>query len=233
MDSEGTDLPLIACANEIKSPLILMRQLSLELENTIDSKRRAEICKQMRLTAERSLRLADNLAKIAHLEGALFDLEPVHVAGLCREIINEFEPLTEIMSQNISTRFARKTVVCVGNRDLLKSLLIGLLDNALQYTKKNGQIYITTRINHGNIELAVRDNGPIIELSNFRKLKDNIGKYNQSILARPLSSGLGIAIVEKMTSAMNGELSISRHHSGGITFKVLLPTSQQLSILEL
>lgn len=233
MNSEGIDLPLIACAHELKTPLILMRQLSFELESTTDIKRRTEICRQMRLTSERSLRLADNLAKMARLENALFELEPIQVTGLCYEVVNELIPLTSAIEQEVVVKSARKSPVCVGNRDLLRSLLMGLLDNALQYTTENGKIYITTCIKNDKIELAVRDNGPIIDLVNFKKLKSNLGKKNQPISARPLASSLGISVAEKFVNAMNGQLLVSRHHSGGMTFKALLPTSRQLSILEL
>lgn len=233
MNSEGTDLPLIACAHELKTPLILMRQLAFELESTTDTKRRAEICRQMRLTSERSLRLANNLTKIAHLENAMFELEPIQVVGLCQEVIDELSPLTNTITQNLIIKSTRKSSVCVGNRELLRSLLMGLLDNALQYTTENGKIYITTSIINDKVELAVRDNGPIIDLANFKKLKDNLGKKNQPITARPLSSSLGITVAEKFANAMNGKLSVSRHHSGGMTFKALLPISRQLSILEL
>jgi two-component system OmpR family sensor kinase len=187
----------------------------------------------MRLTVERSLRLADNLTKLARLEGAMFELEPVQVAGLCREVVDELSPLTKARAQEVVVRSIRKAPVCVGHRELLRSLLVGLLDNALQYATENGKIYITTRINKGNIELAVRDNGPIIDLANFKKLRDNLGQRDRPIAARPLASGLGIAIAKKFVDAMNGELNVSRHHSGGMTFRALLPTSRQLSILEL
>ena len=233
MNGEGIDLSLAACARELKTPLILLRQLAFELESTSDDQRRAEICQRMRVTAERSLRLADNLTKLARLEGALFELEPVQLAGLCHEVVDELSPLVRARSQEVVVRSGHKALVCVGNRELLRSLLVGLLDNALQYTTENGKIYITTRINKCNIELAVRDHGAIIDLANYRKLRQSLGRNDRPIAARPLGSGLGIAIAQKLAGAMQGELAVSRHHYGGMTFRALLPISRQLSILEL
>jgi K+-sensing histidine kinase KdpD len=129
-------------------------------------------------------------------------------------------------------RAAKSAPVCVGNRELLKSLLLSLLDNALEYNE-TGKIIISTRVRNGNIELAVRDDGPIVDLTHFRKLKQSLGWYNLPISARPLMSGLGIMIAEKFVAAMNGQLTISRHQTGGMTFRAFLPTSRQLSILEL
>jgi two-component system phosphate regulon sensor histidine kinase PhoR len=225
-------MELSACAQELKTPLILMRQLAYELEGADDAKRQAEICRQMRLTAERSLRLADNLTKLARLEDALFELEPVQVTGLCREVVDELTPLTKAKTGAVVIKSTRQTPVCVGNRELLRAMLVGLIDNALQY-ETDREIVITTRLSRGGMELAVRDFGPIVDLTHFRKLKDSLGKFSLPVAARPLASGLGIAVAEKFAKAMNGELKMSRHHSGGMTFRALLPTSQQLSMLEL
>jgi two-component system phosphate regulon sensor histidine kinase PhoR len=228
MNGEGMELT--ACAQELKTPLILMRQLAYEMENAPDAARQAEICRQMRLTAERSLRLADNLTKLARLEDALFELEPVQVVGLCREVVDELAPKAKAGA--VVVKSTRQAPVCIGNRELLRALLIGLIDNALQYDSE-GEIIITARLSRGGMELAVRDHGPTIDLAHFRKLKDSLGRFSLPVAARPLASGLGIAVAEKFACAMNGELTMSRHHSGGTTFRALLPTSRQLSMLEL
>ena len=233
MNSEGRDLPLIACAHELKTPLILMRQLTLELESNPGVERRNEIYHQMQVTTERSIRMADNLTKIIHLEDAMFEFEPIQVVELCYEVVEELKPLIDNTEQGVVIKSTRKSPICVGNRDLLRSLLIGLLDNALQYTAEDQKIYITTCIKNNKIELAVRDDGPIIDLANFKKLKNNLGRKKQPIVARPLTSSLGITIAEKFADTMNGRLSVSRHHSGGMTFRALLPVSHQMSMLEL
>jgi len=229
MNGEGIDLSLIACANELKSPLILVRQLTFELEKTNDIKRREEIYAQIRTVTERSLRLADNLTKAARLEEAMFEFEPVQIVGLCHEVINELKT----NKSKIIIRSTQKSPVCVGNRDLLKSLLMGLVDNALQYSGEKDKIYITTRIRNQSIELLVRDEGPLVNLKNFRNLKENLGRHSSPLTARPLTSSLGIALSEKFINTMNGKLSISQHQSGGITFRAILPTSKQMSLLEI
>jgi K+-sensing histidine kinase KdpD len=233
MNCEGIDLSLAACAQELKTPLVLMRQLSLELEQTTERERQIEICRQMRLTAERSLRLADNLTKIVRLEDALFELEPVQLVGLCQEAVDELTPLARSKAQRIIINRTKRALVCVSNRALLKSLLIGLLDNALFSSRAHSEVLVTTRISRGNIELAVRDNGPIIDLAQYRKLKSALGRQSLPVSARPLSSGLGIAIAQKFIDVMHGELAVARHHTGGVTFRARLPISRQLSILEI
>jgi signal transduction histidine kinase len=232
MTLEGSDLSLVACAHELKTPLVLARQLSYELENCQDQRRQAELIRRIRLTAERSLRLADNLTKLARLEDGLFELEPIQISGLCQEVVDELSPLAQALQQKFDIHISSKSTVAVGHRELLRSLLMGLIDNAITYS--SGQLVkISARQTGAETVIGVRDYGPIMELKQFRHLQTALGSQAMPISARPLSSGLGLLIAGKFAAVMRGRLSLSRHHSGGVTFKAHLPLSRQLEFQEL
>ena len=226
---------LVAAAHELKTPLVLLRQLSFEMFAAEDKSQQQKIAQRMRLTSERSLRLVDNLTKVSRLDDAMFQLEPVQLNGLCQEVANELAPLSLALGQEISCQIPmRRPVVAVGSREILRSLLIGLTDNALQYNGEEKSVEISMRIRRFGDQteaiLAVRDHGPVIELAEFRKLAETLGQNVAPISSRPLSSGLGLMIAGKFAQAMGGNLSVQRHHSGGLTMEAHLPVSQQLSL---
>jgi signal transduction histidine kinase len=223
---------LVAAAHELKTPLVLVRQLSLQLAETEDEVQRAEIIRRIRLTSERSLRLVDNLTRAARLESAMFEMEPVLLGSLCREVADELAPLSAAMNQTFQVKIGRAPLVAVGNRGLLRSLIMGLIDNALQYNTPDAPIEISARIRSGEAELAIRDFGAKMDLAEFRKLSQRLGRRAMPIAARPLSSGLGLLIAQKFAAAMGGRLSVERHRRGGVTFRAHLPASAQLSLLE-
>jgi K+-sensing histidine kinase KdpD len=231
MNNEGVNLSLTACSHELKTPLCLIRQLTFELAQEKNPKKQQEIIRRIRLTTERSLRLADNLAKIARLENALFELEPIQVGGLCREVVDELLPLSRALGQTFDIKISNQSTVVVGHRELLRSLLLGLVDNSLSCGDSK-KIRITARQNHDETVLAVRDFGPIMELRQFRRLAGSLD-FAAPISARPLASSLGLLIANKFAGVMQGRLSVSRHHSGGVTFRAHLPLSSQLNLLEL
>lgn len=230
MESEGFNLSLNTCAQELKTPLILIRQLTFELESCKNEARRQEIARRIRVTSERSLRLADNLTKIAKLEDAMFELEPIQINGICQEVVDELSPLLIALNQKFEISVSKKSVVAVAHRELLHSLLIGLLDNALNYSDGK-KIEVSARQFGKNTEIVVRDHGPIIDLAQFRCLQQNIGRQENPISSRPLSGVLGLIIADKFAKAMRGELNIRRHHNGGVSFRAILPLSQQLNLL--
>ena len=221
----------MAAAHELKTPLTLVRQLSLQLAETKDDAARAEIARRIRLTSERSLRLVDNLTRAARLESAMFEMEPVLLSGLCHEVVDELSPLSLALGQEFQIKVGKSPLVAVGNRDLLRSLVMGLVDNALQYNAPGASIEISTRIRRNEAELAVRDHGSTMDLAEFRRLKESLGLRAMPIAARPLSSGLGLLIAQKFALAMNGHLSVERHRHGGLTFRAHLPASQQMSFV--
>ena len=219
-------------AHELKTPLVLVRQLSLQLAETEDEATRAEIIRRIRLTSERSLRLVDNLTRAARLESAMFEMEPILLGSLCREVVDELSPLTVALGQEFQIKIGKSPLVAVGNRDLLRSLIMGLVDNALQYNSSGASVEISARIRRGEAELAIRDHGATMNLAEFRLLSEHLGNRAMPIAARPLSSGLGLLIAQKFAIAMDGRLSVERHQRGGVTFRAHLPSSAQLSLLE-
>ena len=229
MDDFGGSL--VAAAHELKTPLVLVRQLSLQLAETEDEAARAEIIRRIRLTSERSLRLVDNLTRAARLESAMFEMEPILLGSLCREVVDELSPLTAALGQEFQIKVSKSPLVAVGNRDLLRSLIMGLVDNALQYNTLGAPVEISARIHRGEAELAIRDHGATMDLAEFRLLSEHLGSRAMPIAARPLSSGLGLLIAQKFAIAMDGRLSVERHQRGGVTFRAHLPASQQLSFV--
>jgi len=224
---------LVAAAHELKAPLMLVRQLTLQLAETTDEIARTEIIQRIQLTSERSLRLVDNLTRAARLESAMFEMQPVVLGSLCREVVDELSPLSVALGQQFQVKTSKSPLVAIGNRDLLRSLIMGLVDNALQYNESGLSVEVSTRIRRGEAELSVRDYGATMDLAEFRALSESIGQRAISITARPLASGLGLLIAQKFAVAMNGRLSVERHRKGGMTFRAHLPASQQLSFASL
>lgn len=68
---------LIAAAHELKSPLVVMRQFGFMLSRPdVTEAERRVLLQRLILTADRGLRLTNDLTKMARLEDALFQLEP-------------------------------------------------------------------------------------------------------------------------------------------------------------
>jgi signal transduction histidine kinase len=223
--------PLVTAAHELKAPLVLLRQLALQLVNETDPDMIAEISRRIRLTSERSLRLVNGLSKVARLEDALFKLEPVVVNNVAREVANELQPLSVALGQKIEIK-TRKNVLAIGHFDLLRTILLGLIDNSLMsHSDSQNVVEVRFRGCGDNLQILVRDFGEAIEPKRFKTISTTLGMTPVAVPSRPNSTGLGLFIASKFSEYMHGHLAITRHRRGGMTFKVTLPASKQLSLV--
>ena len=224
---------IVAAAHELKSPLALMRQLSLMLEDESSSEAdRKRMLRQISLTSERALRLTSDLTKSVRLSDAMFSLEPINPCQVCEDTIHEMLPLFNAHNIKIKLSNRRHSYLSVANRDLLKRIIMNFSDNALQYAGDGSLIEIkVSSLNNGRvIRLGVRDYGPAMPKCALKMLKNDLKFAPAPVHARPQSSGLGIYIASQFASAMNGEIGITRHRDGA-TFFVDLQASNQLSLL--
>ncbi|MGB3023677.1 MAG: HAMP domain-containing sensor histidine kinase [Candidatus Saccharimonadales bacterium] len=231
MEREGNgwnDVPtLLAAAHELKSPLVLIRQLALELDDDGQSL----AAERIRLTAERSLQLVEGLTRVARLEDALFECEPITLSSLYDDVAHEMMPLATALGQSIQVVIPNGAVTAVGNRSLLRSVMVGLCDNALAHNDPARSIVLGAARRGDRVMASVRDFGP--DTSQLCEVRRNLGRSPQAMSARPRSSGLGLLIAERFAEYMDGRLVMRRHRDVGATFSLSLPASQQLSLLGL
>lgn len=224
---------IIVAAHELKSPLALVRQLSLMLENgDLSASDQKNMLRQISLTSERALRLTSDLTSSARLTDGLFMLEPINPQQLCEDIVRELTPLFVAQGRKVKLVSRRQPPLIVANRDLLRRIIVNFSDNALHYAeeKTSVEIQIKTLDAGKTIRLGVRDYGPALPTNTLSSLSKRLVGVSTPIHARPLSSGLGLYIVGQFADAMNGQVGMVHHHDGA-TFYVDLQASRQLNLL--
>lgn len=223
---------IIAAAHELKTPLVLLRQLSLQLSDVDGLDERSRIIhERMRLTAERSLRLVEGLTKAANLEESMLESEPIELQSLLTNIAHELSPLASQLGHRLDVRAPRRSICLVGHREFLSALMLSLCDNALTYSRPGGEpIVLSGNVRSDRVRLAVRDHGPVMTHARFSQLTGKLGRP-QHPSGHARSSGLGLWIADSFARTMDSELAVERHRGGGLTFSVALPRSQQLSLI--
>lgn len=224
--------PVIIAAHELKTPLVLLRQLALSLEDeTLSASERGAIVSHMRLVSDRALRLTGDLTRSQRLEDALFEMEPLNPQQICEEVLFELSPLYKACGRQLKLDRRSRQVLAVGNRDLLRRVVLNFADNALYYGEEDEpvEISIQTRSHGEIIRLGVRDYGPAVSADVWTSL-DTRTLQPEAIHARPASSGLGLMIARRFADAMSATVGTLRHRDGA-TFFIDLYASKQLNLL--
>ena len=98
------------------------------------------------------------------------------------------------------------------NEDNLDSIVRNLVDNAIRYTPKGGQIDVSLRIEHAHAIISVQDSGPGIEPSERLRVLD---PFYRVLGTEQLGTGLGLAIVSTLLQQLNGSLLLTDRADGG------------------
>jgi K+-sensing histidine kinase KdpD len=223
----------VAAAHELKSPLALVRQLSLMLEDgDLSINEQKHMLRQISLTSERALRLTSDLTRSAKLSDALFTLEPINPQQLCEDVIHELTPLFAAHGRDFKLIPNKHPLLLVANRDLLRRIIMNFSDNALHYAATDATVKIKIgSLKSGKIiRLGVRDYGPALPRDTLKSLRGKLAYASTPVHARPQSSGLGLYISTQFADVMDGRIGVTQHRDGA-TFYVDLQASSQLSLL--
>ena len=135
----------LVAAHEMKTPLSIIRQLSLTLnddDTEISDDERSRILRQIDITSERALRLVQDLTKISKLEDAMFELEPINSKKICCDVVSEISDVFKLHNRVIRFKNVRKNELIVANYELLRSVLMNFSDNALYSSNEKTEVEI-------------------------------------------------------------------------------------------
>ena len=226
----GTNSSAIVVAHELKGPLSLSRQLalSLDFEDSLDGAR--EIGRQIAATSERALRQVEDLTRIARLEDAMFEMEPVNPRIVCDEVVTELWRLFRFNRRELMIDYRNKRKLVVANRQLLHSVVYNFCLNAMNYGGEDLPSLVSIYEKRDKIRIVVRGYGPTVPTKVWREIKNGFVKKPVDIAMRPGSSGLGLYIAAKFANYMNSDFGLVRHRDG-TSFYIDLPVSGQLSLI--
>ncbi len=110
----------------------------------------------------------------------------------------------------------------------IKRVIYNLLQNAITYTPKGGNIIVSTSYNQTHLYVSVQDDGPGIDdtlkANLFTPFSTNSKRY------RHIGTGLGLFICRKIVEAHQGELTLESRLGEGSRFTFSLPLLQDLKV---
>lgn len=106
----------------------------------------------------------------------------------------------------------------------IKRVIYNLVQNAINYTPKGGQIVVSTRYVDHEARVGIQDNGPGIDENIQKTLFEPYASMAKRY--RHIGTGLGLYISKKIVEAHQGELKVDSRLGEGSTFTFTLPDQQ-------
>lgn len=150
------------------------------------------------------------------------DFEAVKVFDVIRESLINTQKLAN--KKKIRILQKGKDVEIITNQQSLVELINILLDNAIKYSKQDKTIIISTKSDHRNVYISVKDQGIGIKASDIPYIFNRFFRADISRSKTHVEGfGLGLSIAKGILIPLNGKISVESSLNEGSTFLITLP----------
>ncbi len=174
---------------------------------------------------ERLIAIVNDLETISRLESGELQLH-IQCFNLM-ELIEEVMELMEIQvrKHEIQVRYAihyERPVKVQADKDRMRQVLVNLIDNAIKYSHKGGNVKISLFDMDDRILLEITDDGIGIDEADIPRLFERFFRTDKARARKHRGSGLGLAIVKHIIEAHHQTIHVRSKPGIGTTFALTL-----------
>jgi two-component system phosphate regulon sensor histidine kinase PhoR len=179
--------------------------------------------------SERLGRLVDDLLALSDLE---LGRTPMHLTEMpigpaVDDVLQIFGDTALRAGVRVLAQVTTDTPPILADGDRVRQVLINLVDNAIKYTPRGGQVVLRVRTaaapHDGMVEIAVSDTGVGIPAQDLPRLTERFFRVDKARSRELGGTGLGLAIVKHIIQAHGGALEITSALGQGTTVAAYFP----------
>jgi two-component system, OmpR family, phosphate regulon sensor histidine kinase PhoR len=177
---------------------------------------------------ERLGRLISDLAELSNIElGRItLALAPTPLDEVVDSVVAIIGPRAARGGVRLASAIPPGLVAVTADHDRLVQILINLVDNAVKYTPRGGDVRIGAEPIAGDrVEVTVTDTGIGIPRSDLPRITERFYRVDKARSRELGGTGLGLAIVRHLVLAHGGELAIESEVEQGTTVRFTLPAA--------
>jgi len=207
-------------SHELRRPLsVLQTNVDILSRPNLSQADRERCVAEVRVEAQIMRRLVADLLMLAREESQSIERARVDFSAVCERALARVkqEDSHELREE------IEPGIVVLGDGERLDQMVGNLLDNAVQYTPREGRVVFGLQRSNGRVQLEVRDTGQGIKADEIAHVFERFYRGESARASRPAGTGLGLAIVKYVAEAHGGTVSVVSEPTNGTTFVVELP----------
>lgn len=208
-----------AMAHEVRTPLGIVRSSAQILlrQRQLDA-RGQEMAGFIVSESDRLNRLVTTLLDLARPQPPLFRREDLH--AIIQHAIELLTPRAQRRTIRIHTELQAHSAIVPCDREQMIQVFLNLLLNGLQVLPNGGEVTVRTTMTQDRLLIEVSDNGPGIPVEQRRRV------FESFFTTREDGIGLGLAIVQQLVRAHDGDIVVDENPTGGACFRLSLPLTR-------
>jgi PAS domain S-box-containing protein len=208
-------------ANIVSSLDVLSAMLPVEKDETISS-----LISIASRSTNRILRLTNSLLDINRLEAfqAIGSRQPVAPHLLIKDAVDTVQPQAIHRSLKLSWLAAEDLPSIFADEDMVRRVLVNLLENAIKFTPPKGKIRVTAREKVDQVEITVSDTGFGIPAKDHERIFEKFTRLSPK--EGPRGLGLGLAYCRLAVLGHDGKIWVESQPGKGSKFKFTIPIAK-------
>ena len=222
-------------SHELKTPVCSMRVLveTLLESETLDQQNTREYLQLIAQENERLSRLIQNFLTFSRMERKkyAFQFSRLPARQIVEAAMESVRGRLEAPDCCLDARIEDNLPPIMADPEALAAALSNLLENAWKYSEEIKHVVLRVRAENGRVIFAVTDNGIGIAPRERRRIFQPFYQADQCLSRKGGGCGLGLSIVQFITTAHHGRVSVESQPGCGSTFTISLPAALEATTL--
>jgi PAS domain S-box-containing protein len=215
-------------SHELRSPLSLILGYAkiLRLTGNLNDQQDVYLGKII-AGVEEMKSLVQKLLDIGRLEGGdALNISKFTVEEIITRVIESMEAHAKQKNIHISTNLPNFPLTLEGDQTFITQALKNLLENAIKFSKMEGEVILSANQKGERVIFSVQDKGIGIAPLDQRNLFQKFSRANAHTGIEAEGSGLGLAIVKTIAERHGGRVWLESQLGKGSTFYIEIPRQQ-------
>jgi two-component system, OmpR family, phosphate regulon sensor histidine kinase PhoR len=215
---------ILSISHELKTPIAASKlQLQTLLKHDLDREKQLQLLTNALKETDRLNKLVEDVLLVSQIENKNIQTK--------KTILN----ISELLEQTTARYFSmylenqwlitsiEKDIIINGDKDLLPSVFINLIENAIKYSTDDLSIKVELKKINNQLLFSVADNGIGILDNEKLKVFQKFYRIGNEETRNTKGTGIGLFIVNQICDAHQAQVNIENNKPNGSVFKILFP----------
>ena len=207
--------------HELRTPLTAIIGYTALMEKGNDADKKEQYVRNIRQSSERMREMLNTLLSFFRLDNGKEqpNISPCRISAITHILETEFTPIA--MNKGLALTITNQTdTIVLTDKERILQIGNNLLSNAIKFTE-NGGVSLTTDYDNGVLKLIVEDTGTGMTEEEQQRV---FGAFERlSNAAAKDGFGLGLSIVQRIVSMLDGTIRLESEKGKGSCFTVGIP----------
>lgn len=213
-------------SHEMRNPLAVLSAVSQQAMKSTDQNEQKHALRTLDRQIQHLVKLNEDLLLLERSKNIDKQTKQTNISELLLDTIDSITPQASKENIRLSSSVQNNAFTIINDQDFV-CVLRNLLDNAVKYSPKNGEIKITLKKLRQQIRIDIKDKG----IGIAKEELDHLGErfFRGKNVGRIHGTGLGYAIIYELARKYRFEVKIQSKEKKGTTVTLLFNMAREES----